>query len=117
MSEKSVPAGTVYGVWADQSTLRRESLGPLFGRVSIELRGALLDDAWASAYLAARGDAEQFARFNLDMKLGRVSFTFRANETTDDIQEALARLTLLLELANLHATTEAAASGEQQGRA
>jgi hypothetical protein len=117
MNEKSVPAGTVYGVWADQSTLRRESLGPLFGRISVELRGALLDDAWVSAYLAIRHDAEQFARFNLDMKLARVSFTFRASETTDDIQEALARLTLLLELANLQATTAAAASAEERRRA
>ena len=117
MSEKSVPGGTVYGVWADQSTLRRESLGPLFGRISIDLRGALLDDTWAGAYLALRQGAEQFSRFHLDLKLGRVSFTVRASETADDIQEALARLTLLLELTNLQATTAAAASGEERRQA
>ena len=55
MSEKSVLTGTVYGVWADQSTLRRESLGPLFGRVSLELRGAM-DDVWESCYIAVRHD-------------------------------------------------------------
>jgi hypothetical protein len=109
MSQKSVPAGTVYGVWADQSTLRRESLGPLFGRISVELRGDM-DDVWASSYLEVRHDAEQFSRFNLDARLGRVSFTFRASETADDIQDALGRLTLLLELANLQATTAAASA-------
>lgn len=107
MSQKSVPAGTVYGVWADQSTLRRESLGPLFGRVSVELRGDM-DDLWASSYLEVRHEAEQFSRFNLDARLGRVSFTFRSSETADEIQDALGRLTLLLELANLQATTAAA---------
>jgi hypothetical protein len=109
MSEKGVPAGTVYGVWADQSTLRRESLGPLFGRVSVELRGDM-DDLWASSYLEVRHDAEQFSRFNLDARLGRVSFTFRASETADEIQDALGRLTLLLEIANLQATTTSAAA-------
>ena len=115
MSEKSVPGGTVYGVWADQSTLRRESLGPLFGRISLELRGTL-DDVWESCYIAERHDAEQFNRFTLDARLGRVSFTCRASESVDDIQEAIARLTLLLELTNLQATTAAASASVDQRR-
>ncbi|HEY6051160.1 MAG TPA: hypothetical protein VIZ58_07915 [Thermoanaerobaculia bacterium] len=117
MSENSVPAGTVYGVWADQSTLRRESLGPLFGRVSLDLRGTM-DHVWESCYVAIRHDAEQFSRFVLDVRLGRVSFTCRASESVEDIQEALARLTLLLELVNLQATTTAAsASADERRRA
>ena len=116
MSEKSVPGGTVYGVWADQSTLRRESLGPLFGRISLELRGAT-DDTWAGAYVAVRHDSDQFSRFNLDPRRNRVSFTVRASETTEEIQDALSRLTLLLELANLQATTESSASLNEGRRA
>jgi hypothetical protein len=116
MSEKSVPTGTVYGVWADQSTLRRESLGPLFGRISVELRGDI-DNLWASSYLEVRHDAEQFSRFNFDARLARVSFTIRASETADDIQDSLGRLTLLLELANLQATTAASASVDERRRA
>jgi hypothetical protein len=115
MSEKSVPGGTVYGVWADQSTVRRESLGPLFGRISLELRGAT-DDTWAGAFVAARKDSEQFSRFNLDARAGRVSFTVRASETTEEIQDALGRLTLLLELANLQATTASSASASANER-
>jgi hypothetical protein len=113
MSEKSVPGGTVYGVWADQSTLRRESLGPLFGRVSVELRGET-DDTWSGAYVTVRHDSDQFSRFNLDVK---VSFTVRASETAEEIQDALCRLTLLLELANLQATTDSAASLNELRRA
>lgn len=106
----------MYGVWADQSTLRRESLGPLFGRVSVELRGAT-DDTWAGAYVVSRRDSEQFSRFNLDERLGRISFTVRASETAEEIQDALSRLTLLLELANLQATTDSAASLNERRRA
>jgi len=116
MSEKGVPGGTVYGVWADQSTLKRESLGPLFGRVSVELRGGT-DDTWSGAYVTVRHDSEQFSRFNLDVRLGRVSFTVRASETAEEIQDALSRLTLLLELANLQATTDAAAALNERRRA
>lgn len=116
MSQNSVPTGTVYGVWADQSTLRRESLGPLFGRVSLELRGEM-DHVWESCYVAVRHDADQFARFVLDVRFGRVSFTCRASESVEDIQEALARLTLLLELVNLQATTASASAVAERRRA
>jgi hypothetical protein len=105
--------GPVYGVWADQSTLRREALGPLFGRISLELRGTL-DGHWAESYMAVRKDTEQFSRFNLDLKASRVSFTFRATETPAEVQDLLKRLTLLLELANLQATS--AASHRAQGQ-
>jgi hypothetical protein len=80
----------------------------LFGRVWVELRGGGVDDLWASSYLQVRHEAEQFSRFHLDAQLGRVSFTFRSSGTADEIQDALGRLTLLLELANLQATTAAA---------
>ena len=113
MSENSVPGGTVYGVWADQSTLRRESLGPLFGRITVDLRGTL-DDVWSGCYVELRRGADQFSRFHLDARLARVSFTLRASETTEEIQDALSLLTLLLELTNLQATTAAAVSREER---
>lgn len=103
----------MYGVWADQSTIRRETLGPLFGRISLELRGGI-DDLWSSSYLATRKDAEQFSRFNLEVKSSRVSFTFRASESSEEIQDLLHKLTLLLELTNLQATTAAAAEAERR---
>ncbi|MEO8432852.1 MAG: hypothetical protein ABI592_15190 [Acidobacteriota bacterium] len=101
---------TVYGVWADHSTLNRESLGPLFGRITIAMRGPV-DPRWTSAYMAIRRE-EAFARFTLDPKEPRVSFTFRSTEPTDAIQALIQRLDLLVELANLQAT--AAASGEKR---
>lgn len=100
----------VYGVWADHSTLQRESLGPLFGRISIALRGPV-DTRWTSAYLSVRKE-EAFARFTLDSKENRVSFTFRSTEPFDAVESLIQRLDLLVELANLQAT--AAASSEKR---
>ncbi len=103
---------TVYGVWVDQSTLHRESLGPLFGRISIAMRGPV-DERWTGAYLAVRKE-EAFARFTLDSKENRISFTFRSNESFDAIQALIQRLDLLVELANLQATAAASAERRRQ---
>ena len=98
--------GTAYGIWADHSTLRRESLGPLFLRATIALRGPI-DPKWRGAFASVRHDAEQFARFTLDAVAPTVSFTFRPAEQAD-LYGVLQRLELLIELANLHATAMAA---------
>ena len=98
----SSPAGA-YGVWADHSTLRRESLGPLFMRATIALRGPV-DARWRGAFASVRKDAEQqFSRFTVDPSSDSVSFTFRPSEQ-GDLYGVLQRLELLIELANLHAT-------------
>ena len=110
MNNEAQRPENVYGVWADHSTLQRESLGPLFGRISIALRGPV-DTRWTNAYLSVRKE-EAFARFTLDPKENRVSFTFRSTEPFDAVQSLVQRLDLLVELANLQAT--AAASGEQR---
>jgi hypothetical protein len=100
-SSANAPVGA-YGVWADHSTLRRESLGPLFLRATISLRGPV-DAKWRGAFTAVRHDAEQFSRFTLDVVAPSVSFTFRPAEQAD-LYGVLQRLELLIELSNLHAT-------------
>jgi hypothetical protein len=102
MSNAGSFPGSAYGVWADHTTLRRESLGPLFLRATISLRGPV-DAKWRSAFGAVRQDAEQFSRFSLDAVAPSVSFTFRPAEQAD-LYGVLQRLELLIELANLHAT-------------
>lgn len=99
-SEKATPG--VYGVWADHSTLRRESLGPLFLRATIALRGPV-ESRWRAAFNSVKKDAESFSRFTLDAVAPSVSFTFRPAEQAD-LYSVLQRLELLLELTNLHAT-------------
>ena len=94
--------GSAYGVWADHTTLRRESLGPLFLRATISLRGPV-DPKWRGAFASVRHDAEQFSRFTLDAVAPAISFTFRPAEQAD-LYGVLQRLELLIELANLHAT-------------
>lgn len=101
-SSANTPSGAAYGVWADHTTLRRESLGPLFLRATIALRGPV-DSKWRGAFGSVRQDAEQFSRFTLDAVAPSVSFTFRPAEQAD-LYGVLQRLELLIELANLHAT-------------
>jgi hypothetical protein len=105
---------SAYGVWADHSTLNRESLGPLFVRATIELRGAI-DMRWRSSYGSVRGDAEGFSRFNLDPKGNTISFTFRPSEQASEVYGLLQRLELLIELTNLHATAAVALPRRQTG--
>lgn len=96
----------VYGVWADHSTLRRESLGPLFGRITIGLRGPV-DERWRTSYSFVRKDSEQFTRLTVDPKNTQISFTFRSNESTSEVEALIHRIELLIELSNLHATAAA----------
>ncbi|MEP7132249.1 MAG: hypothetical protein ABI914_03740 [Acidobacteriota bacterium] len=100
---------TVYGVWADHSTLKRESLGPLFGRISVGLRGPI-DALWRESYLSVRADSEAFSRFTLDRTLDQLSFTFRPAEPSASVEALVERMNLSIELANLHATAAASAN-------
>jgi hypothetical protein len=103
------PSGfTVYNVRADQARLKRESLGPLFVRLSVGLNPPKFDANWQQAYQAISSESEKFSRFSLDLYNSAVFFTCRANETTEEIQTLMQRLDLLLELANLRATMVAA---------
>jgi hypothetical protein len=99
---------SVYEVRADQARLKRESLGPLFVRLSVELNPPDLDANWQRAYQAISSESEKFSRFTLDVDNGAVFFTCRANETPAEIQTLMQRLVLLLELANLRATMDSA---------
>ena len=102
---------SVYGVWVDMSTLRRDALGPLFGRISLALRGPV-DALWEDSCLFVRRDLEAFSRFHLDLSGGQISFTFRLTDSLAEVQAVLQRLELFVELANLHATSVAAAAHE-----
>ncbi len=108
MDSSKPPEPVVYGVWADHSTLKRESLGPLFGRISIGLRGPV-DPHWRTSYLSVRAESEAFARFTLDRTSDQLSFTFRPAEPAATLEALVERLDLSIELANLHATAGAAA--------
>ncbi len=108
MDNSKPPEPVVYGVWADHSTLKRESLGPLFVRISIGLRGPV-DGHWRDSYLSVRSDLEAFVRFTLDRESDQISFTFRPAEPTADVEALIERLDLAIELANLHATAAAEA--------
>lgn len=107
MDTTPISRDAAYGVWADHSTLHRESLGPLFVRATIELRGAI-DIRWRSSYGSVRSDAEQFSRYNLDPNGVTISFTFRPTEQASELYGLLQRLELLVELTNLHATAAVA---------
>lgn len=113
MSSPASFPSSAYGVWADHTTLRRESLGPLFLRATISLRGPV-DQKWRGAFASVRHDAEQFGRFTLDAATPTVSFTFRPAEQAD-LYGVLQRLELLIELANLHATASAALNQRKTG--
>src|SRR5262249_29210854 len=100
----SAPAAYVVAV--DASGSRRESLGPLFVRMSVRLSGRI-DATWCRAYEAITSETERFSRFTLDPVSGVVAFTCRASEGSEAVQSLIERLNLLLELTNLRATLEA----------
>ena len=99
---------SVYDVRADQARLKRESLGPLFARLSVGLNPPTFDANWQRAYQALSSESEKFSRFTLDVDNGVVFFTCRAGESTAEIQTLMQRLDLLRELTNLRATMVAA---------
>lgn len=113
MDNRTGPDETVYGVWADHSTLRRESLGPIFGRISLGLRGPV-DGRWRESYSFIRKDSEPFSRFILDPLSDRISFTFRSTDQAADLLALIERLQLTIELANLHATAAAASDHQRK---
>jgi hypothetical protein len=106
-------ARAVYDVRVDRSALGRQVLGPLFARLRIKLSGSI-DDHWRRSYGVVAGGADSFSRFILDQKEGAVSFTCRSTDGAAQVDLLVQRLELLLELANLHATTNAASEGERR---
>src|SRR6202171_6760794 len=102
---------SVYGVWVDMSTRPREALGPLFGRISLPLRGPF-DALWQESCLFVRRDLEAFSRFHLDLPGGQISFTFRLTDSLAEVQGVLQRLELFVELAHPPSTSPAAAAHE-----
>jgi hypothetical protein len=107
------PARAVYDVRVDRTAMRREALGPLFARLRVKLSGSL-DEHWRRSYdVVAAGD-ESFSRFILDQQGGTVSFTSRSTDDAARVELVMQRLELLLDLANLHAASEAACQGERQ---
>jgi len=98
----------VYDVRADPGLLKRESLGPLFTRLTVGLTPTTLDANWRRAYELISSESDRFARFTLDAEKAAVLLMCRANESATEIQTLLQRLDLLLELANLRATMVAA---------
>ena len=102
----------MYSVSAEHSRLRRESLGPLFVRLSVKLSGAF-DQSWVRSYERIRAETDQFSRFTLDLQSGMVLLTCRWTDGDAEIHTLMQRLDLLLELANLHATLEATSEKRQ----
>ena len=106
-------AQAVYDIRVDRSTTRREDLGPLFARMRVKLSGPI-DDQWRRSYNEVVGGADSFSRFVLDPKDGTVSFSSRSTDDAARVELVIQRLELLLELANLHATTAAACQQERR---
>jgi hypothetical protein len=113
MDNEPISHEAAYGVWADHSTLKRESLGPLFLRATVELRGPV-DGRWRASYALVRKDTDQFARFTLDANAPSITFTFRSGDLAADLHGLVQRLELLVELANLHATAGVALDRRRQ---
>jgi hypothetical protein len=99
-------------VSVDPSGSRRVDLGPLFVRLSVKLSGAF-DARWRRSYETIAAGAERFSRYRLDPAEAVVQFTCRSTDGAAEIQNLIERLGLLLELANLHATLQAASEKQQ----
>jgi hypothetical protein len=98
----------MYDVKVDRAAMRQELLGPLFQRHLVTLAGTV-DERWLASFGEVSRDSEQFGRFRLDPGQGLVSFTCRASDGPKVVETFLERLTLFVEMVNLHATCAAAA--------
>ena len=106
-------AQPVYDIRVDRSAMRREALGPLFARLRVKLSGSM-DEQWRRSYEVVAASDESFSRFILDQQGGTVSFTSRSTDDAARVELVMQRLELLLDLANLHAATNAASQGERR---
>lgn len=97
----------MYNVTVDRAAMREEVLGPLFQRHVVTLSGTV-DDRWLASYQEVARDSEQFQRYRLEAAKGMISFTCRASDGPKQVESFLDRLTLFVEMVNLHATCAAA---------
>src|ERR1700730_13859582 len=98
----------MYNVTVDRAAMRQELLGPLFQRHVVSLAGTV-DARWLQSYREVAKDSESFQRFVLDAAKGMISFTCRATDPPKVVDSFLERLSLFVEMVNLHATCAAAA--------
>ena len=97
----------MYNVSVDRAAMREEVLGPLFQRHVVSLSGTV-DDRWLESYQEVAKDSETFRRYRLEPAKGIVSFTCRASDTPKVVESFLDRLSLFVEMVNLHATCASA---------
>jgi hypothetical protein len=97
----------MYNVTVDRAAMREEVIGPLFQRHVVTLSGTV-DDRWLASYQEVAKDSELFQRYHLEPTKGMISFTCRASDSPKQVESFLDRLTLFVEMVNLHATCAAA---------
>jgi hypothetical protein len=105
----------MYNVTVDRAAMRQEVLGPLFQRHIVTLSGTV-DDRWLASYQEVAKDSELFQRYRLEPAKGMISFTCRASDGPKQVESFVDRLTLFVEMVNLHATCAAADSGTPSDR-
>ena len=98
----------MYNVIVDRAAMREELLGPLFQRYVVSLTGTV-DQRWLASYHEVAKDSEMFKRYRLEPEKGLISFTCRASDGPPVINTFLERMTLFVEMVNLHATCAGAA--------
>lgn len=99
----------MHNVIVDRAAMREELLGPLFHRYVVSLNGTV-DERWLESFHEVANDSESFRRFRLEPDKGLISFTCRASDGPTVIATFLERMTLYVEMVNLHATCAVAAS-------
>ncbi len=97
----------MYNVMVDRAAMREELLGPLFQRYVVSLNGTV-DERWLESFHEVAKDSESFQRFRLEPDKGLISFTCRASDGPAVIATFLERMTLYVEMVNLHATCDVA---------
>ena len=93
----------MYNVIVDRAAMREELLGPLFHRYVVSLTGTV-DQRWLASFHEVAKDSETFKRYRLEPDKGLISFTCRASDGPAVIDSFLERMTLFVEMVNLHAT-------------
>ncbi len=98
----------MHNVMVDRAAMREELMGPLFQRYVVSLTGTV-DDRWLASFHEVANDSDTFKRFRLEPDKGLISFTCRASDGPKVIDGFLERMTLFVEMVNLHATCAIAA--------
>lgn len=104
----------MYNVTVDRAAMREELLGPLFQRYVVSLSGTV-DERWLESFHEVTRDSETFKRFRLEPEKGLISFTCRASDGPKVIDTFLERMTLFVEMVNLHATCAEAGPASLDG--